>query len=325
MSLIITLIIAVSFALAVSIGSNDGTFAAVIGSKRLSMRQAVALGAVIIVVGAMSLGRNVSITIGKGLTAIDLGLMPHMILAILMAVSLTMIVASLYGLPLSSTHAMVGAVTFLTLFVGGVQSINFVVLWMVIFGWVLSPVFGFLGAFSVAKMVRYIVRKKIKGFDLVRKKEYFFANLLLVFVCVTAFSRAANDVSNAIAPIIGLYQYGPFPDLPLLIGGVGMAIGLVSLAPRVLKTMSQDIVELNSELAFSIQFSVAIVALTAATLGVPISGSHVQVSSFVGVSTATNTPTKTKTLIKILISALITPFIAAIIAIGCYIVLVSLI
>ena len=55
----------ISMLLAIAIGANDETFAPVVGSKRLTVNQAVSIGGVIVIIGAVTIGYNVAKTVGN--------------------------------------------------------------------------------------------------------------------------------------------------------------------------------------------------------------------------------------------------------------------
>ena len=109
-NVILIVIVIVSLLLAFAIGSNDETFASVVGVKRLSVRTAVLMGAVIAVIGGFLLSENVGKTLREDISP-DLPMQDNPVLiSIYVAMSISLILASVFGLPISSTESLVGAI-----------------------------------------------------------------------------------------------------------------------------------------------------------------------------------------------------------------------
>ncbi len=310
------IITVVSLLLAIAIGANDETFSPVVGSKLLTINQAVIIGAFIIVVGAITYGFNIANEVGTGLTGGSDNIAE--ILTILLSVAILLVIGSWKGLPLSTTHTMVGATIALAVVLGNYDAINMSKVIKIIISWFLSPILGFIGSYYSMKGIIRLKKIYIKGLDDVDRLEILFSRGLIITVIITAFSRGANDVSNAVAPLMSSYitlsmekSIPLLKRLPLLLAGICMGIGLILIGRRVLKTLGNDVVELSPTTAVAIQFSTAIVTFLAATLRIPISGTHVLVAAFVGTGFASKSKVNMDSVKKIAISAIATPFAAA--------------
>lgn len=305
---------AISILLALAIGANDETFAPIVGAKKLTVNQAVLIGSIIIVGGAITIGYNVAKTVGTEIAESPFS--PFQILTILISVSLLLIAGSLKGLPLSTTHAMVGSTITISLIIG--ESVNPQVIWKILISWVASPLIGFIFGYAVFKALMKIRQSYVKGLDDVDRFENVATTILLVAVVITGFSRGGNDVSNAVAPLISSFaaiaatQSNPLiVRIPLLIGGLFMGVGLILIGRRVLVNLGNDVVNLSPTTASAVQIATALVTFTAANLGIPISGTHVLVAAFIGVGWGSGSKINFSTLKKIGVSAILTPFTAA--------------
>jgi len=317
---LLIVIVIISLLLAFAIGSNDETFASVVGVKRLSVRTAVIMGAVIAVIGGFLLSDKVGKTLREDISP-DLAMQDDPILiSIYVAMAVSLILASVFGLPISSTEALVGAILGLS-FAQGKQVVwNWDGMGKVLTTWLISPIIGFTISFLLMKLVKYILAKTVTSFRKHERANNLFGYLLLLMVVWTGLSRAGNDINNAIAPIVPLFENGGYwySRLPLLIGGLGLGAGLIIIGWRVLKTLGNDVVELTPESAFVTEGSAAVVVFTAVILGIPVSGTMVLVSSFVGAGMGMNKPINLKTIKMIVLFVVLTPIISGLIAVASY-------
>ena len=213
---------------------------------------------------------------------------------------------------------MIGSTIALALILGDSDAIDVPKILKIVASWFISPTLGFLGSYALMKGIIRLKKFYIKGLDDVDRIETIFGRGLLIAVIITAFSRGANDVSNAVAPLMSSYiilasdmNLTWIARLPLFLAGLCMGIGLILIGRRVLKTLGNDVVELSPTTAVSVQVSTAIITFLAASLLIPISGTHVLVAAFVGTGMASKTKVNMNSVKKIAISAIVTPFAAA--------------
>jgi PiT family inorganic phosphate transporter len=157
------------------------------------------------------------------------------------------------------------------------------------------------------------------------KQERIASYLLAGFLILTSLSRGGNDVANAIAPLVVLpdfmatYNLGfiAFPGylIPLLVGGIGMALGLIVVGRKVIKTLATEVVTLSPSSALAASVSVAVIMFVGTVFGLPLSGTHVLVAALIAVGWVSETPIQMKQVKDILISWIITVPISAVIAI----------
>ncbi|MDP7385713.1 MAG: anion permease, partial [Nitrospinota bacterium] len=163
---LILVVLACTFAayMAWTIGANDvaNSMAPAIGSGYLSLKNAILIAAVAEFAGAVLVGASVTSTIRKGIVdpAVFRGDLTLFILgmtAALFGAAAWLHAATFLGLPVSTTHSIVGAVIGFGLIAKGADGLNAGVLAGIVLSWLISPVMGGLLGFGIF----YFVREKI--------------------------------------------------------------------------------------------------------------------------------------------------------------------
>jgi len=280
--LIVFLVIVIIIAF--GIGGNDETFAGIYGSRILNMKQIMILATIFAIAGALLLGEAVSKTVGKGILV---NLDDAIVITILISTSIWLILSSALQLPISTTHATIGAVIGLGITLNA--SLDWFKIIELSIWWILSPIIGYIVSFLFFKLMHAYKVKHLNGFQSLEKNEKAFTYIVLIVICITAFSRAGNDCSNAVGIVVGI---GDFQiNLLLLITGLSLAGGLLVLGRGVIKSVGR-ITELYPSTAFTAQIPIAVILFVGTALGIPLSGSHMLVASLVGLSKANHTPIK---------------------------------
>lgn len=115
---------------------------------------------------------------------------------------------------------------------------------------------------------------------------------LIFAAALLSFAHGANDVANAIGPLAAIYEAlqsgiivekAPIPFWIMGIGAIGIAIGLATYGPKLIKTVGTEITELDQTRAWSIAISSAIVVVIASWLGLPVSSTHIAIGGVFGV------------------------------------------
>jgi len=296
-SVILAIFLVIAIVIAFGIGANDETFAGIYGSRILPMKYILILASIFAITGALILGEAVSKTVGKGILV---SLNDAVVITILVSTAIWLILSSALGLPISTTHATIGAV------IGLGIALNAELGWMKILElgiwWILSPIIGYIVTFLVFRIMQNYKIKHFNGFQSYERTERRFSFIVLIIICVTAFSRSGNDCSNAVGIVVGVGDVQI--NLLLLITGISLAGGLVVLGRGVIKSVGR-ITELYPSTAFAAQIPTAAILFLGTALGIPLSGSHMLVASFVGLSKANHTPVK-KGLWKIVLTWFLT-------------------
>ena len=132
-----------------------------------------------------------------------------------------------------------------------------------------------------------------------RATERIFVYLQILSACTVAFAHGANDVANAVGPLMGVITVlqkgvvqakselsGEWVMIILGLGGIGIVIGLATWGWRVIETIGKKITELTPTRGFSAEFGAAITILVASRAGLPISTTHTLVGAVLGVGLA---------------------------------------
>ncbi|TFF92574.1 inorganic phosphate transporter [Candidatus Thorarchaeota archaeon] len=320
--LVLGSLLVIGFVVAFAVGSNDETMAPAVGAGVFTIKVAVTIGGLIAIFGAVTLGSGVSETVGSELVG-GQQLETGMVFAILISMAIWLLIASITkGLPISTTQCVVGSVigvASVAPLLGhsewGFNQIDWFVVLRIFSGWILSPIIGFLISGGVYSIFRR-AQRRAAGLTRLERQERIAAYALAVFLVLTAMSRGGNDVANAVAPLVSLdafsgsYVLGPLviPGflVPLLVGGLGMALGLVVVGRRVIKTLATEVVTLSPSSALSASVSVFLVMFFGTLLGLPLSGTHVLVAGLIAVGWVSEKPVQMKQVREIIISWIIT-------------------
>jgi len=316
---VLVVFLIISSIIGFGIGGNDESFAPIFGSRILKMKQILILAAIFAILGAVFLGEGVAKSVGGGILLIDYGAtgisQNAVVLTILISTAIWLILASALGLPISTTHATIGAIIGMGLMLGGGNGVN----WSTILGmsmwWLLSPVVGFFVTYFVVKLFNKYKHKHFNGFQDYERSESIYTYIILIVIFITAFSRAGNDSSNAVGIVVGIGSDINLTAL-LILTGISLAAGIVVLGRIVIKSLGK-MTELRPSTAFAAQLPTAAVMLIGTIQKVPLSGSHMLVASLVGLSKASNAPMK-KGLWKIFAIWLLTFPMSALLAVVLY-------
>jgi PiT family inorganic phosphate transporter len=115
----------------------------------------------------------------------------------------------------------------------------------------------------------------------------------LVFAAaLLSFAHGSNDVANAIGPLAAIYDTlltqgihgkAAIPLWVMLVGALGLAVGLATYGPKLIRTVGTEITEMDHMRAFCIAMAAAVTVIIASQLGLPISTTHVAIGAVFGV------------------------------------------
>jgi inorganic phosphate transporter, PiT family len=303
-------------------GANDNFkgVATLFGSGTTDYKKAItwatattAAGSIASIFLAAELVKNFS---GKGLVPDELIATPAFVVAVGLGAALTVFTATKIGMPVSTTHSLVGALTGVGLTAVG-SAFNFDKLGKTFFmPLIVSP---FL-ALAVSVAVYYVFKGLLERLN--KKSPKTLKIMHFISAGVVSFARGLNDTPK----IVALLLIVSWLDLKvaMLLVAVAMALGGWFNAEKIAETMSKKITTMSNEQGFSANFVTSILVTTASYHGLPVSTTHVSVGSLFGIGLLTKSA-NIKTIANILLSWVLTLPLAALISGLVYVILTKII
>jgi PiT family inorganic phosphate transporter len=253
-----------------------------ISTRALSVRSAILMAAVLNFVGAM-ISTKVAATIGKGI--VDPSNVTQMVvLAGIFGAIIWDLITWYYGLPSSSSHAIIGGIAGAVIAHAGVSALHWAGLKKIILALVFSPLIGIVTGFTFMVIMMWTFRNK-SPYGLNKT----FRKLQVLSAAVMAFSHGTADAQKSMGVItLALVSYGYIstfhvPPWVMITCAVAMAFGTAVGGWRIIKTVGHDFVKLQPVHGFCVETASAGVILGASAMGMPTSTTHVITSSILGV------------------------------------------
>ena len=255
-----------------------------VATRVLKPGTAVLMAGVLNVVGALT-GTAVATTIGKGIVPPTVTTQLLVIAALLSAIVWDLVTWR-FGIPSSSSHALIFSIVGAGVAAAGWQSIEFGGLTKTFQGLVFSPLLGFLGAFLLMLLLLWILARMRP--QLVTR---IFGRLQVLSAAWLAFSHGGNDAQKTMGVItMALASYygwtGSQWGVPLwviLAAATSMGLGTAVGGWRIVRTVGFKVVELRPINGFAAETAAAAIIEVASRLGIPVSTTHVISSAILGV------------------------------------------
>ena len=257
--------------------------ATVVSTKVLTPRQAIAFAACLDFIGAL-MGTHVAKTIGSGI--VDAATITQFVIicALLGAIAWNLI-TWYYGIPSSSSHALIGGLMGASISHAGIQVIKLTSLKeKVLIPMISSPFLGFVIGFLVMLVLLWIFLKSNP--EAVNKH---FRKLQLLSSGIMSLSHGSNDAQKTMGIItLALFTSGfiskiEVPLWVIMICAATMACGIMTGGWKIIRTMGSKVIKLKPIHGFAAETSAAGVILTASHFGIPVSTTHVISCSIMGV------------------------------------------
>ncbi|TVR00166.1 MAG: anion permease [Desulfovibrionales bacterium] len=190
-TIVLILAVAGGLLMAFSIGANDAAnaMASSVGSRAITVKQAVVIASTLAFAGAVFLGANVAATISRGIInpemIPDQNLLMLGMLSALLSAGLWVLLATFFGFPVSTTHSIVGSILGFGFVAGGPEVVRWGTMFGIVLSWIISPFFGALLAYLVFSQIR---KKVLSARDFVRNAKLwapFWLAMTVVLVMVS--------------------------------------------------------------------------------------------------------------------------------------------
>ena len=264
--------------------------ATTIATRSLSPYQAITLAAVFNFIGAF-FGTGVAATISQGL--LDASMVTHLVLiSALLAAIIWNLITWMFGIPSSSSHALIGALAGAGVATGGVHAVNYTTLVdKVILPMVLSPII----AFVLSLIIVLVVMRTLQNNARPRKANNFIRELQVLSTSLLSFSHGSNDAQKNMSIIVmALFSFGlvsnvtHIPFWVTAVCGVAMAAGTLSGGMKIIKTLSTRVAKLRPANGFAAELSSGALIFAASHFGLPVSTTQAVSGSIMGAGSTGN-------------------------------------
>jgi len=284
--LFVIFIIAVALVFDFLNGFHDAanSISTVVSTRVLSPRFAVIWAAFFNFVAAFFFEVSVAKTIGTGIIQPDI-VEDHLIFAALCGAIIWNIITWYYGLPSSSSHALIGGLIGAGIAKGGIYVLVFFGILKTTLFIFLSPTIGLALGFVFMTIVLNLNRNSN-----VAQANWWFRKLQLFSAAVYSLGHGLNDAQKTMGIItIVLYSHGfigPIFHVPLwviLLCHAFIALGTMAGGWRIVKTMGQKITKLRPMGGFCAETAAAGSIIGASYAGIPVSTTHTITGAIMGV------------------------------------------
>jgi inorganic phosphate transporter, PiT family len=263
------------------------SIATVVSTRVLSPGKAVMWAAFFNFVAAFTFGTAVAKTVGAGL--VDISIVTFaVIFAGLIGAIVWDLITWYYGLPTSSSHALIGGYAGAAIAKAGFAAI-------IVSGWtktlifiVLAPLIGMTLGFLIMLANLWIFRGFSPG-----RVDHWFRRLQLVSAAAYSLGHGGNDAQKTMGIIAGVLVAGgylslidgnlPIPFWVIMAAHAAIALGTLSGGWRIIHTMGSKITKLQPVGGFAAETAGAISLFTATNLGIPVSTTHTITGAIIGV------------------------------------------
>ncbi len=291
-SILVIIIVVVALVFDFINGFHDAanSIATVVSTRVLSPRIAVIWAAFFNFVAAFFLGTAVAKTMGKGLVHLE-EVTPYVILAGLIGAIVWDLITWYFGLPTSSSHALMGGYGGAAIARSGFKVI-------ILKGWYLPVLYIFLAPFiglslglGLMVAISWIFEKKPP-----RQVDKWFRKLQLLSAAAFSYGHGGSDAQKTMGIIAGALVTGGFMTKQEMAGGWGIYHWYIILAAhaaialgtyfggwRIVHTMGSKITKLKPVGGFCAETAGAITLILTARAGIPVSTTHTITGAIIGV------------------------------------------
>jgi inorganic phosphate transporter, PiT family len=286
LALLIVIALAVVFDYINGFHDTANAIATSVATRALPPRVAVGMAAAFNFIGAFA-GTAVAKSIASGLVNEE-AMTQAIVAAALIGAIAWNLVTWWFGIPSSSSHALIGGLIGATIVAAGTSALNVAGIWnKVLVPMVTSPLLGFfIGLVFMVALTWIFFRAARK--PLARRFRW----LQVISAGYMAFAHGSNDAQKTMGIItLALFTAGVIsetvvPAWVIVVSATAISLGTAVGGWRIMRTMGHKVVELEPVHGFAAETTAASVLLGTASLGMPVSTTHVISSAIMGVGTS---------------------------------------
>lgn len=282
--IILLIILALAFDFLNGFHDSANSIATVVSTRVLSPRYAVFWAAFFNFIAFLFFGLHVANTIGKGI--IDIAIVDQgVIFGALMGACIWNLITWYFGLPTSSSHALIGGMIGAALVKAGTSALVWKGICRTVVFIFISPTVGLTLGLTLGIIVYWLCRKAIPY-----KVDHLFRKGQLVSAALYSMGHGGNDAQKTMGIIasllfsagyLGKEFYVPF--WVIIACHAAIAAGTMFGGWRIVKTMGQKVAKLKPIDGFCAETGAAITLFTASAMGVPVSTTHTITGAIMGI------------------------------------------
>ncbi len=284
---LLALIVVIALVFDFTNGAHDcaNAIATVVSTKVLSPRVAVLMAASLNLIGAF-LGTKVATTLGAGIVNTEMvaDCQPLVLAALIGAIAWNLL-TWYFGIPSSSSHALIGGLMGAAVAHAGLDSLNSgSIVEKILLPLVLSPLAGFGVGFAVMFLIMFLCARANRT-----RLNRAFTRLQILSAAFMATSHGLNDAQKTMGVItLALFIFNEIDTIAVpfwvkCVCAIAMAMGTALGGWKIIKTMGHKIFKLEPVHGFATETSAAAVICGASLFGAPISTTHTITACIFGV------------------------------------------
>ncbi|MGJ7491880.1 inorganic phosphate transporter [Variovorax sp. ZT4R33] len=285
---VVVLLVVLAIAFDFMNGFHDAanSIATVVSTGVLKPAQAVAFAAFFNLIAIFVFHLSVAATVGKGIVhpgIVDV----HVVFGALIGAITWNLVTWYYGIPSSSSHALIGGIVGAVIAKAGSSALVAAGIWKTVAFIFVSPLLGFALGSAMMVLVAWVCRRATPS-----RVDRWFRRLQLVSAGAYSLGHGGNDAQKTIGIIwmlliaTGHSATDAPPTWTIVVCYAAIALGTMFGGWRIVKTMGQKITKLKPVGGFCAETGGALTLFLATALGIPVSTTHTITGAIVGVGSA---------------------------------------
>jgi PiT family inorganic phosphate transporter len=283
--LIIVIALALIFDFLNGMRDASNIVATMISSRAFSPRTALGIAALAEFLGPFLFGVVVAKTIAEDIVRSNVLTLDVIVSALVGAIAWNLI-TWYFGIPGSSSHALIGGMVGAVIVGTGVDAIKFGGLIRILIALFASPLVGFMVGIIMTRLIYFLARNATPQIN------SFFKRSQLITAVAMAFSHGTNDAQKTMGIIaLSLVIGGVLPSFQVPTWVVAISAGAIAVGTglggwRLIRTLGGKFYKIRPVHSFATQLTSALVILSASFVGVPVSTSQIVSSAIIGVGSA---------------------------------------